>query len=252
MSYILDALRKADAERDRGHVPGIHAQPSFGGAAPAARAAGARPWRWAAIALGVLLIAVVAWWLGGGGRSGGGGSSDSASSSSSPGLVSRQAPAALPPVVAGPAPTAALPSSPLAPSPPPPEPIAVVPRTEAARAPQKAIPPAIAPAPNTSAKTSTNGIATAPPAPAATGSKPAATAEKVYSIAELPDDIRRQLPNVAVGGSVYSKTPADRILIINGLVLHEGEVIAPDLVLQQIRLKGALLNFKGYRYTIAF
>jgi general secretion pathway protein B len=71
-------------------------------------------------------------------------------------------------------------------------------------------------------------------------------------VAELPDDIRRQLPNVTVGGSMYSPKPADRILIINGQVLHEGERIAPDLELQQIRLKSALLNFKGYRYAIAF
>ncbi|HEX6364375.1 MAG TPA: hypothetical protein VFZ93_15570, partial [Albitalea sp.] len=27
MSYILDALRKADAERERGSVPGLHTQP---------------------------------------------------------------------------------------------------------------------------------------------------------------------------------------------------------------------------------
>ena len=29
MSYILDALRRADAERERGTVPGIHAQPIY-------------------------------------------------------------------------------------------------------------------------------------------------------------------------------------------------------------------------------
>ena len=27
MSYILDALRRADAERERGAVPGLHSQP---------------------------------------------------------------------------------------------------------------------------------------------------------------------------------------------------------------------------------
>ena len=133
---------------------------------------------------------------------------------------------------------------------PPPAPVATPPKAEAAREPRKAKPATTTPV--ATAATTTPATATAPAPPAALETKPTATAEKVYTIAELPDDIRRQLPNVAVGGSVYSKTPADRILIINGLVLHEGEVIAPDLVLQQIRLKGALLNFKGYRYTIAF
>ena len=39
MSYILDALKRADAERERGHVPGLHSQ---GTPAPAAGAARAR------------------------------------------------------------------------------------------------------------------------------------------------------------------------------------------------------------------
>ncbi len=251
MSYILDALRKADAERDRGHVPGIHAQPSFGGTVPAARAATARPGLWVAIALGAVLVAALAWWLGGAGaRSVVETASPAPAPVTSQAPVSRQAPAAAPPAIAGPAPTAALPSAPLATNPPPPAPVALLPKAEAAREPRKAKPTATAPV--TPAVPAT---ATAPAAPAAAATaeaKPAATAEKVYGLAELPDDIRRQLPSVAVGGSVYSKTPADRILIINGQVLHEGEAISPDLLLQQIRLKGALLNFKGYRYTIAF
>jgi general secretion pathway protein B len=57
---------------------------------------------------------------------------------------------------------------------------------------------------------------------------------------------------LAVGGSMYSPRPADRILIINGQVLHEGDKVAPDLALQQIRVKTAVMNFRGYRYTIDF
>ncbi|MDP9046258.1 MAG: general secretion pathway protein GspB, partial [Pseudomonadota bacterium] len=82
--------------------------------------------------------------------------------------------------------------------------------------------------------------------------KPSATAEKVYAVAELPEDIRSQLPVLAVGGSMYSSKPADRLLILNGQVVHEGDKIGNDLVLQQIRLKSALLSFKGYRYTMNF
>ena len=47
-------------------------------------------------------------------------------------------------------------------------------------------------------------------------------------------------------------TPANRILIINGQVLHEGDRIAPELVLEQIRLKAAVLAFKGFRYEITY
>jgi len=80
----------------------------------------------------------------------------------------------------------------------------------------------------------------------------AKTEERVYDIAELPDEIRRQLPQLSVGGSMYSPTPANRLVIINGQVLHEGERITPELVVQQIKLKAAVLAFKGYRYTLAF
>jgi general secretion pathway protein B len=51
---------------------------------------------------------------------------------------------------------------------------------------------------------------------------------------------------------MYSPKPADRLLILNGQVLHEGDKITPDLVLQQIRLKAAVLSYKNFRYSIAF
>jgi general secretion pathway protein B len=79
-----------------------------------------------------------------------------------------------------------------------------------------------------------------------------ATEERVYAMNELPDDIRRQLPGLSVGGSMYSTTPASRLVIVNGQVLHEGDRLTPELVLQQIRLKTAVFAFKGYRFTITF
>jgi general secretion pathway protein B len=97
--------------------------------------------------------------------------------------------------------------------------------------------------------------ASAPPLATAKASAAAPTAktdERVYALNELPDDIRRQLPTLSVGGSMYSPKPADRLVIINGQVLHEGDQLAPDLVVQQIKLKSAVLTFKGYRIAIAF
>jgi general secretion pathway protein B len=255
MSYILDALRKADAERDRGHVPGIHAQPSFGGAPAAGTPSGARPWVWAvAGALAVALIGVLVWYFT---RTPGAVATSAAAPMPAP-VAMTPAPVPVPaPVPApSPAPAPALSSAPLpAPTPAPApvlaSPAAVAPvATRAVGEPAKPPPEAASvarkarPAP---------AAASAAPAPApAPGVKPAAAGDKVYTVAELPDDIRRQLPNVNIGGSMYSSKPADRILIINGLVLHEGEAISPDLKLVQIRVKAALLDFRGYRYTLAF
>jgi general secretion pathway protein B len=106
--------------------------------------------------------------------------------------------------------------------------------------------PAPAPAP-AAAPTETLAAPAAAPAPTA-----AASANRVYAVSELPDDIRRQLPVITVGGSMYSSTPGNRILIVNGQVLHEGDRIGPELVLSQIKDKAAVLAFRGYRYEIAF
>ena len=81
----------------------------------------------------------------------------------------------------------------------------------------------------------------------------AGTAEpRVHSQAELPEEIRRDLPKLVIGGSSYSGDAASRMVMINGQVFHEGDRLAPDLVLERIRLKSAVLSFKGWRYEVLF
>ncbi|MEJ5999751.1 general secretion pathway protein GspB [Paucibacter soli] len=59
MSYILDALRRAESERERGQVPGVHAQPAAAGTAP--KPGPARFWLASlAAALGLLLLGALA------------------------------------------------------------------------------------------------------------------------------------------------------------------------------------------------
>ena len=226
MSYILDALRKADAERERGSVPSIHAQPSFAGARPAGPAPASRLWIVVAV-IGVLLalVAAMAAYL----LFGRSPASEVAKPAAPPTSTVAAAPAA--PAASTPAPVAVAPALP---APPPPV-------RKARAAPAASAPPAATPT-------------TAASAPASTPRPPptAKTEERIYTLDELPDDIRRQLPALSVGGSMYSPTPASRLVIINGQVLREGEHITPDLLVQQIRLKSAVMSFKGYRYTLAF
>ena len=70
--------------------------------------------------------------------------------------------------------------------------------------------------------------------------------------AELPEEIRRDLPKLVIGGSSYSGDAASRMVMINGQVFHEGDRLAPDLVLERIRHKSAVLAFKGWRYEVLF
>ena len=60
MSYILDALRKADAQRERDPARGIHAQPLHATSERRLRS-GYAPWVWGAGVLGVAAAAGAGW-----------------------------------------------------------------------------------------------------------------------------------------------------------------------------------------------
>ena len=91
----------------------------------------------------------------------------------------------------------------------------------------------------------------AAPASATAPATAAATAPaRVASLAELPADARRGLPPLSFGGSIYSNTPANRLLIVNGQLMHEGDSLGPGVTLEQIKPKAAVLNIGGQRYEI--
>jgi general secretion pathway protein B len=77
-------------------------------------------------------------------------------------------------------------------------------------------------------------------------------APRIHALSELPAEIRQQIPPLTIGGASYSSNPSSRMLIVNGQVFHENDRLTPDLQLQQIRLKSAVLDFKGHRYEIKY
>ena len=96
-----------------------------------------------------------------------------------------------------------------------------------------------------------------PPATAASATSTAAAAapapeEEAGTIRDLPEAIQRELPPVTITGYLYARNPADRSALINKKLLHEGESVAPDLVLEKLTPKGAVLNYKGYHYRISY
>ena len=208
MSYILDALRRADAERERGSVPGIHAQPAMLGEADSEAPRAPRPWVWGGLVFAMVLLAGLAWWLLG---------RDTPSPAAAPVLAT---PAAVSPAPAPVSPTPA--------------------------------PRAVEPAKTPEDKAAKPPPAAASKAPAASPAAASAAEPRIYQLSELPDDIRRELPTLAVGGAMYSQNPANRMLIVNGQTFHEGDKLGPNLSLQQIRLKSAVLEYKGYRYGITY
>lgn len=51
---------------------------------------------------------------------------------------------------------------------------------------------------------------------------------------------------------MHSDVASNRMLILNGGVFREGDQPAPGVMLEQIRLKSAVLRYKGHRYSINY
>ena len=247
MSLILDALRRADSQRERegGAVPGLHAQQVA--VAPLPRQAGVPPWLWVvAVAVAGLLVGLGVWLVARGGP---------AQRIAAPAVAQ---PAAVAPAGAAVNSAAVAPSPDVAAATPPVTAAAAAapPRAAAAGA-QPVAEPAPWPAPDGSRRMPSSDAPPPPAAPApearAAPGRAAAPAEAPVTPREqLPENIRSQLPALAVGGSIYSSNPPDRSVIIDGRILRENDRLAADLVLEQIRPKSAVLRFRGYRFEIAF
>lgn len=241
MSLILDALRRADSERERerGAVPGLHAQQVPAHVPAAAPRARRGPWLWLMLIMATGLTAAFAAWL----------------------IIGREAPrqtaasTAAPPAAAAssvaaagdPAPAAAA----VVPAAAPPGPRAIPPQ------PQPVAEPAPWPAQEAARRPPAAAIAAVPagrgPEAKAVQSAPSAAAEvPITPRSQLPENIRAQLPPLAVGGSIYSASAPDRSVIIDGRILRENDRLNADLTLEQIRPRSAVLSYRGHRFEIGF
>jgi general secretion pathway protein B len=216
VSLILDALRKADSERARESVPGLYTQPVPPlSLEEMARPGGrSKPWMWIAIVVGVVLLVSLAWFI-----------------------ARREAPQPLaerPLATTDPVPAARAAAPTLPPNAVVPEPVREV--------------AAPAPWPSQDRKAAQKQSAKAEEAPAAQ----VPTLTPIYSREQLPDNVRSALPPLAVGGSIYSSTPANRSLILDGRLYRESDQLSTDLQLEEIGLKTAVLRFRDYRFEIRY
>jgi general secretion pathway protein B len=266
MSYILDALRRADAERQRGGVPGLHAPVVPG---PAAAGEGEPPQaRRGLLLVGAALLLVAGlgagWYVG---RTPPAAAPPDGGIAGGPVALAPGVPPAAPTAVPGLAPPPAMPANaPVAtagvvPAPPPqaapvvaaparlPPPVAA----SVVRAPAMAAPPS-------AATTSTAGRSPSPaPAarvlPAAEPVRPLpaqapVTDARLPTWAELPEALRREMPALSLGGAMHAEQAELRVAIVNGQVFHEGDPVAPGLTVRSIRPKAVVFDFRGQRFEM--
>lgn len=252
MSYILDALKRADADRERGQVPSLHSQNPLPVAEDTSRRGRI------AAGLGLTLVAIVAlavFWFHSAGQT----------AAPSPIPANDPQPAADTSVAQpGPAAVASATASVLPPLHPPPAPIL---------APEPPIPQPTSSRMAHLAKASTEGengtvdsedlvdtedpdakdptthtgpapvLLPPPPKPAPKRAVQASTTATAH--AGLP-------PGITVSGASYSENPEHRMLIVNGKVVHEGEDIQPGLRVEAIGAHTAVLKHNGIFYNIRY
>jgi general secretion pathway protein B len=261
MSYILDALRKADAQRESDPARGIHAQPVrtvFAGEASRGRY---RRWFWGASAASVAAVGATAWYL----------YHDKnavaiAQTFSPPPQPYASMPVAPPasPSVAEPAAQAMGMSAQPATTVMPPAP-AVMPPAQTGPlangrfglqqpgAMQQGVPMFPPPLPGSAQPMTSTGLPSVqtgqpPTMPARPAPPPAAPAPPPPPVAGLPADA----PKLVVSGGVYSADRNQRMLIVNGQVYREGADLGSGVQLEQIKPNAAVLRFRGARYTTTF
>jgi general secretion pathway protein B len=241
MSYILDALKKAEAERRQGSSGGGLSGSSAPASHMAAPSVWRSPWPWLALTIIVSLCLGLIWF-----RTAPQPPSLQQPQQQQPQAQVPAAPAqgAMPPVAQAPAanPTPAPASSTSSSATPAtketprePEQKAELPAAAAEAKPKpvkRKDPPK--PVPREEAKPA---VPPPPPAPL---------------LRELPDNIQSQIPQYNVGGYIYSGSKADRSVLINGRLMHEGDDIAPGLKLESMTPKGMILNFNGTRFRAGY
>ena len=255
MSFILDALKKSELERQRQSMPGLIEMPA------ATRRRGMPVWVWVLVGLlcvnmGVLLVLLL--------RAGAAGTPHTAANAGAP--ATRELPARDPSagelharnVPAAPNPEAASPETPAGGA------------QQSARAPDHFSPldnqPVYAPeipvqddgAGSSSATPGGQSSAAraVPPAHATHRSDPVLNdeppedQEMLPSISELNLTGKQTLPDINIDVHVYASRPADRFVYINMRKYREGAVLQEGPTLERIRRDGVVLNYNGLRFLV--
>jgi len=252
MSLILEALRKSEAERQIGRAPGLLTPMAMATAQHSDRR-----W-WLAGSLAVLLVIAIAlaWWLGRNGQSAANGANQSA-------IASEPTPAAGTPPLDPPAavvaattqeqtataPDAVDPASPPATRPLPaagPSDFPSDPDFESTERESLPLPaPASAPAATVVEPVDPAVPAEVPVSAALPATPPAAEGPAATPFRTLTESERAGLPPLRLSMHVFNAEPSRRFVMIDGRRRAEGDTLAAEVKLAEIRREGAIVDIRG-------
>lgn len=241
MSFILDALRKSDQQRQRSATPTL----------TTAQTTAAPPRQPALLWYGLMAAALVGagiliGWM--------------HQAPSEPVAMTIPPGPGKPVETRGPAftaaPLAAAPETFRKPEPPAPQreattplPAATPPSLTAVKPPTAVTPPLPGPA-----VVATTAKETAAPRPAEPANPVAGDAQRESSVmllSELPPAIQQEIPKLSILAHSYSSKPKARFVFINDRMVREEEYPVPGLRLEQITPDGMVFSYRGYRFRRA-
>ncbi len=250
MSYILDALQKAESERRMEAGDDLDPLAVPAADAPFARPANRQSRSWQpAVLLALVVVAAAAaggWWF-------------SRPSGAAPGQYAEQTTA-----------DRSVTTSPVAPSdagqPEPPTSAPSIDATTKGPTPTILAAPVDASAPRTSETASVvaasvkrkGGARSASAAPASAdnpgnASKTSDNHPPKPGTKPLPNfELGKGLPQLKISGATFSDNPSHRMIIVDGQVIKEGQQAAPGVIVEVIGARSAILKHGGKRYNINY
>jgi general secretion pathway protein B len=260
MSFILDALKKSETDRQRQSGPALF---EVKVAPPRTRLP---PWAFAIAALLVVNLAIVMWMLMR--HPAHGAAPTAAASSGQAALASTAAPSPIPPSPIPPSPSASpRGAAPAVATGAPAPPASSVAATSPAPAAAPPVPPPAAAAPAADGPVASGATIGAAPAEAANPDD-YAPAEEPEGAGALSGRVRRgtatgvplyqdaatttgaPLPQLRLDLHVYAVRPEERFVMINMHKLREGESLPEGVRVESITPEGAVLSYNGSRFML--
>ena len=73
---------------------------------------------------------------------------------------------------------------------------------------------------------------------------------RIYGLKELPASLQQNLPDFSISTHLYAADTTSRMVRINGQMLREGQHLSADLKLEEIIPDGVIFSFQNYRFRV--
>ena len=74
--------------------------------------------------------------------------------------------------------------------------------------------------------------------------------EELSYLADLPFEVQSSIPEMNFSGHVYSLTPELRLIMINGSIVREEDLVEPELILEEITETGVIMKYRERFFKI--